>query len=479
MILKTEAKVGLVVFAAILVLIGIYWFLGGLRLSGTSYPTYAIFDDAGKLDKGADVRMAGVVVGIVESVSLTRDSRARVNMLMWDNYKIPEDSVATITKGGFIGDNYIEMLPGKRSTTLKPGSRICTAKQENMDRLVGSATSLLSELHKTAANINALVGDKKTIQSVKEIVESLKFTAESASQMIGSAQALANQTSPQIQQALSNLADASENAKQISLELQQAISTDARPNIKAILEQTRQAMSGLNSSILEAQQLIASFNGATSDVRQTLSKVNGLAEQAQHMMTNLDQASAGIKDIATDPELKADLKSTLRNTAQATAQASELMTNLNRKIGSKLGSTPTVHRSTVPNYGLTTDGLWNTGDGKYRFDANYTLASRKDDFYRVGGYNIGDNTRLNLEAGRVLDDSSAFRYGIYASRVAIGYDRLLGRTVFLSADLFNPNDPEMEVRGVVSFGKVGLYGGLTDVFDGNNRGPLVGIRYQK
>ena len=112
--LGNEVKVGLVVFAAFVALLSIYWFLGGFGLRGSTYPVYAIFDNVQKLDKGQDVRMAGVKIGIVSSVSLTPDSKARVDMLIDKGNVIPEGSVARITSGAMIGESYVEIVPSEQ-----------------------------------------------------------------------------------------------------------------------------------------------------------------------------------------------------------------------------------------------------------------------------------------------------------------------------------------------------------------------------
>ncbi len=122
--LRPEAKVGLVVFGAIVLLIFIYFFLGGLFFGSARYNIYAIFPDARKIEKGADVRMAGVKIGIVSDIRLTADSQARLDLAIARNNRIPIDSVATITAGGLIGDNYVDVLPGSSRNNLKPGSRI-------------------------------------------------------------------------------------------------------------------------------------------------------------------------------------------------------------------------------------------------------------------------------------------------------------------------------------------------------------------
>lgn len=478
-ILKNEAKVGLVVFAAILVLIGVYWFLGALRLTTTSYSIFAVFADARKLDVGADVRMAGVKVGVVENVELTKKSQARVNMLIWKDYNIPADSTARITRGGFIGDNYMEILPGSSSKSLKSGDRISTAQQIELEQLIGDASQLLGELKKSAAGINQILGDKEVIASVKKTISTLNYTAQTASMLVQSAQNMLGQATPEIQKAFANIALASENATRITSELEQIVTTDARPNIQAILTQAREAVTGINVSVAQAQQLISSAGVTGAQVNETLAKLSRVADQAEQIMVNLNQASCEVRNLAADQELKENIKATVRNTAEATEQAKELVTTLNRRFGDKPSSTP-AQRSAIPEGGVSTNALWNTDDGNYRFDANYTFPGKGDSFYRAGAYNIGENTRLNLQAGKTFGSGSAIRYGIYASRVGIGFDQRVGKPLLFSADLFRPNDPELEVRGVLGISdSIGLYGGLRDVFDDDKRDVLVGVRYQK
>ena len=479
-ILKAEAKVGLVIFAAILVLIGVYWFLGALRLTTTSYPIYAIFADARKLDEGADVRMAGVKIGVVESVNLTPNSMARVNMLIWNNNKIPENSEARITRGGFIGDNYMEILPGSSSKYVKSGKRIFTAQQVELDKLIGDASQLLSELKKSAAGINQILNDKEIITSVKQTIFTLKITAESAAMLVQSAQEMIGQTSPEIQKVFGNIAKASEDATRITSSLEDIITKDARPNIQAILTQAREAVTGLNKSIEQAQDMISSMGAASTQVGGTLAKLNIVADQAEQIMINLNQASSEVKNLASDKELQNNLKATLKNTSEATEQAKELVTSLNRKFGTVKPSTTPAQREAIPEEGISTNSLWKTDEGKYRFDANYTFPGKENSFYRVGAYNIGENTKLNLQAGSTFGSGSAIRYGLYASRIGIGFDQRIGRPLLFSADVFRPNQPEVEVRGVLKVNEsLGLYGGFTDVFDENKRDVLVGVRYQK
>ena len=480
MLLRSEAKVGLIVAVAIAALITVYWFLGGWRLRAASYPIYTIFSDARKLDKGADVRMAGVKIGWISGIRLTRRSRARVDMGIQNGNDIPVDSVARITQGGFIGDNYVEIMPGSADRYLRRKSRIRSGELVQFDQILADVSDVLKELKTSAAGINEILGDKEVVATVKETVTALNTATQSASELIESVKGVMDKSSPEIQRALSNLAAATGNAARVSRQIEDMIAKDARPGIRLILSKAGEAMTNLDDAMADANELIGDMRKAAGTANAALERLGTVAEQAYDMMVKLDEASEGIKDLTTDKELREDLKRTMRNTAEASEQAKELMTRLNLKYGSgRSGPTPD-QKSAIPEYGVSVNSLWKTNDGSYRFDANYTFAGAGPAFYRVGAYNVGENTRLNLQGGIALDQSNAFRYGLYASRVGLGYDRWLGESCLLSADLFRPNDPEMELRGVLGIGGgFGLYGGVVDLFDKDNQDVLVGIRYNK
>ncbi|MCE5198091.1 MAG: MlaD family protein [Armatimonadota bacterium] len=481
--LKNEAKVGLIVFIAFLAFVAVYWFLGGFSLTASSYPVYAIFPSAQNLDKGSDVRMAGVKIGVVRSIDLTGRNRARVNMLIWKENKIPVDSLAEITTAGFIGDNYVDILPGRSHKYVQSDGRIETRQVVQFDELMEQTGLLLSQLQVTAGNINKILGDKEMQSTLRETIKALKKSTESSAQLIESARALLNQSAPQVQETFANLAVASEEAARVSKELDDMMTTDARPNIKALLGEARETMANLNIAIKQAGGLVSSFEGNSASISQALNRANEAAEQAVQMLTNLNEASSGIKDLATDKDLQQNLKATLCNAAQASEQANQLLTGLNKRFGGtgeNGGPTP-QQKAAIPQYGITADGLWDTGDGNYRFDANYTFAGRDDSFYRLGLRDIGEETRLNLQGGLVFTQHDAFRYGMYASRLGVGYDRsLLGRKMLISADLFRPNDPNLELRGVLGVSNhFGVYTGVSDLFDPDGRNVLLGVRYSK
>ncbi len=487
MLLRNEAKVGLLVFAAIVALGAMYWFLRGVNVGASTVHIYAIFRDAGKLDRGADIRMAGVKVGAVSSVTLTAKSYARIDMAIGNKTCIPSDSVARITTGGLIGDSYVDILPGNKSSCLKNDQKIDSAEPLNYERLISDVGELVSQLKESAAGINAVLGDKKTIENIKGTVAQMRTAAESTTKLLDSAREMVVQVSPDIQRAMNNMVAATDNAVKMTDELQSIVANDAAPATRDILQQAKDAMQTLNSAMTEARNIISGVGGSVEKIDGSLAKVDTLLQdmdkavlQANDMMSNLTAATADIQGVTSDKEMQQNIKEMIRNAAKATAQANELIGTLNCKLGKITTSSQSkTKKAELPNPGLVSDALWNTDQGDYRFDANYTFGGFNGAFYRLGAFNIGESTRANLQAGRLLGSSTSLRYGLYASRLGFGVDQRLGNHFLLSADGFRPNDPEYDLRAVLKMGPgMGLYGGYSNVFD--RKGDVfVGLQYKK
>lgn len=122
---RIEITVGLFVFVGIASMFYMALKLGevgGLGASG--YHVTAVFDDVGGVRAGADVMIAGVVVGRVDDVHLNERDRAEVSMRINDNVKITMDAIASIRTKGIIGDRFIRVSQGGDDTMLKEGDFI-------------------------------------------------------------------------------------------------------------------------------------------------------------------------------------------------------------------------------------------------------------------------------------------------------------------------------------------------------------------
>ena len=99
--------------------------LGKMELVGdNNYPIYARFQSVAGLKKGSQVEIAGVKVGMVDSIFLDKDKKAIVRMKIDKGLVLTDDVIASVKTAGIIGDKYIKISPGGSDTILKPGEMI-------------------------------------------------------------------------------------------------------------------------------------------------------------------------------------------------------------------------------------------------------------------------------------------------------------------------------------------------------------------
>ena len=78
------------------------------------------FFDIGNVTIGNEVKIKGVKVGEVSSISLDQENYMAIITTSLDkNIKIPEDSIFKISNNGFIGSSYIEIQLGNSEELLK------------------------------------------------------------------------------------------------------------------------------------------------------------------------------------------------------------------------------------------------------------------------------------------------------------------------------------------------------------------------
>jgi phospholipid/cholesterol/gamma-HCH transport system substrate-binding protein len=109
-------------------------------LSGDSYSVTARFTNAGELKVRAPVRIAGVKVGEVASVTLDPQSFDAVATLRIsvDAGELPGDTAAAIYTSGLLGDRYIGLAPGGDPIPLKDGDEILlTQSAVVLEQLIG------------------------------------------------------------------------------------------------------------------------------------------------------------------------------------------------------------------------------------------------------------------------------------------------------------------------------------------------------
>ncbi len=123
---SVEIAVGLFVVIGIVCVGYLTIRLGKMELIGGNYYSLkASFQSVSGLKTGAQVEIAGVEVGQVDSISLDRiEQVAIVKMKIDREVVLTDDVIASVKTSGLIGDKYINLAPGGSEEILNSGDTI-------------------------------------------------------------------------------------------------------------------------------------------------------------------------------------------------------------------------------------------------------------------------------------------------------------------------------------------------------------------
>jgi phospholipid/cholesterol/gamma-HCH transport system substrate-binding protein len=122
---RLEVLVGALVLAAA---VGFFVYAGqnaGLGGGSDTYPLKASFRSVQGISAGSDVKMAGVKVGTITSLTLNPTTYfADVVVELDKSILLPTDSAILISSEGLLGGNFVELVPGGMPDNLAPGDEI-------------------------------------------------------------------------------------------------------------------------------------------------------------------------------------------------------------------------------------------------------------------------------------------------------------------------------------------------------------------
>lgn len=122
---------------------------------------YASFDDVADLTEGHNVQASNVVVGSVQDITLD-GYRARVEMSIVDDFRVPEGTAAVVRRTSLLGEHYVDLvLPAEFDADAGPfvadGAELAeSSTQPDVEQLAEQAAIIVGSL--TADDLGATVG---------------------------------------------------------------------------------------------------------------------------------------------------------------------------------------------------------------------------------------------------------------------------------------------------------------------------------
>lgn len=103
----------------------VYMMGGSVAAPSGSYALIASFRSAEGISVGTDVRLAGVKVGTITTMTLNPATYfADVGLSVDQTVQLPTDTAVLISSEGLLGGNFVELVPGGAEDILAPGDQI-------------------------------------------------------------------------------------------------------------------------------------------------------------------------------------------------------------------------------------------------------------------------------------------------------------------------------------------------------------------
>ena len=249
--------------------------IGNLSFGGTH--TYkAVFADATGVNKGDDVRIAGVKVGTVEGISLVDRTRAMVTFNVQSDTALTRSTRADIRYRNLVGQRYVALTNEIGSTAvLEPGSTIPIARTSpalDLTVLFNGFKPLFQALSPTDVNqlsyeiIQVFQGEGGTLESLLAHTASVTNTLADRDQVISAL--------------VDNLSEVLDHVADRDQQLNQLITT------------FKQFVGGLNQ---DRDAILGSLDQISHLSVQTASLVKGIRSPLVDDISNLRQLTANIQ----------------------------------------------------------------------------------------------------------------------------------------------------------------------------------------
>jgi len=167
---RTETAVGLFVAIALAIFFYMTFNIGVFRLDWRDYnPHVVYFSQVSGLQVKADVKIAGVKVGWVDSIELLQgdEVRAKARVMINKKYQLYRDAYAVVRQEGMLGSKYLEVIPGDPMLpALGSGEAFCRAGKPpvNVDELFQKFKTIADNVEDITGSLKDAVGGSERDQ---------------------------------------------------------------------------------------------------------------------------------------------------------------------------------------------------------------------------------------------------------------------------------------------------------------------------
>jgi len=293
---RLETKVGVFVFIGLALLaVLLIQFSKGTSLFHGTYQLRLHAVNVGGLKPRAGVLLAGVQVGSVSDIMLAADGKSVTILLkIYKENKIYHDARFVIEQSGFLGDQYVSIIPTEnQDRLLVNGDEVACQEPFNLQEVARSASGFIQRIDETAKKLDAAVSDlhryvlnEQTLTNLSIALVNMRTFTERAMNTVGDIDSLIATNGSRVGFAVSNVVIFSQQLTQLVSSAHILLATNgvaisaAVSNIESSTEILKKLMDdvqsgkGLAGSILQNEQLAANVQNIAYNLSVTTSNLN-------------------------------------------------------------------------------------------------------------------------------------------------------------------------------------------------------------
>lgn len=466
--MQSAWKVGLFVALFVALVVAGFTLVGNSLFKKPVDVYYGVFEDAGALQIGTGITMAGVRIGTIGDVDLISPKVARAKLNIKKGVFVPKDGKLTTPANLFsLGEASLQIVSEKGfdAGRLPVGSTIPAMKSSLLKSVLPEGEETIRQLNETLKATRDLLSDPALREGITGTLAGTQRTLLALNKVLAQSQMIIAQNQGTLRSALMN-------ASAAIVDLRQGIETvTAQVRDTDLPGSAKQILASLNNTAKHAEDLVAEMNRFVADPNLRTALDNTMANLEQVSRTGIDIA-ANTKDMTENGKVVTAKAIELADSAQQiAAEAKNLLSKLSQFVDKLPGTGISLEKPT-----LTLESGRNIDTDRFQTDVfiNYPLSDKGSIF--AGVYDVTESNQLTAQYSQNLGNNS-LRYGIFASKPGVGVDFRPTPRLSLTGDLFDPNDVKFNMRARFLFGS-DFYGwiGMNRIFDRNEAMIGVGVK---
>lgn len=295
MTLSNEAKIGIAVFLAVIILVGGIIFLKGIDFRSKDYRLTLFYGNVNGLTEGSPITIAGLNIGKVLDMRLAGNIIA-VGVSIDNKVNISKDSKAFIKSASIMGGKQIAILPGISPDILKDGDTLTGGYEADLTELTSTLSPISTNVLGILERVNTTF-DNPTRRNIQSILLELNRAAKDLQQII-------QQQGGHLDYAVGNFSTFSEDMSRFAKRLD-TIAVSQKGNID-------EGVKSIRSTAKTMEEASGRFREASMSIDNVFKKLErgegtlGKMMQDERLYLHLDSLILNINELVKD--LKANPK---------------------------------------------------------------------------------------------------------------------------------------------------------------------------